>query len=100
MRWLMQNRHIPSFCTACYRSGRTGDRFMQLVKSGKIADCCQPNAIITLKEYLEDYASPETKALGEKLIAEEIQNLPNPVIRKKAGEYLAEEAAGKRDFRF
>ncbi len=100
VRWLMQNRHIPSFCTACYRSGRTGDRFMQLVKSGKIADCCQPNAIITLKEYLEDYASPETKALGEKLIAEEIQNLPNPIIRKKAGEYLAEEAAGKRDFRF
>lgn len=100
VRWLMQNRHIPSFCTACYRSGRTGDRFMQLVKSGKIADCCQPNAIITLKEYLEDYASPETKALGEKLIAEEIQNLPNPVIRKKVGEYLAEEAAGKRDFRF
>ena len=100
VRWLMQNRHIPSFCTACYRSGRTGDRFMQLVKSGKIADCCQPNAIITLKEYLEDYASPETKALGEKLIAEEIQNLPNPVIRKKVSEYLAEEAAGKRDFRF
>lgn len=100
VRWLIQNRHIPSFCTACYRSGRTGDRFMQLVKSGKIADCCQPNAIITLKEYLEDYASPETKALGEKLIAEEIQNLPNPVIRKKVGEYLAEEAAGKRDFRF
>ena len=100
VRWLMQNRHIPSFCTACYRSGRTGDRFMQLVKSGKIADCCQPNAIITLKEYLKDYASPETKALGEKLIAEEIQNLPNPVIRKKTGEYLAEEAAGKRDFRF
>lgn len=100
VRWLMQNRHLPSFCTACYRSGRTGDRFMQLVKSGKIADCCQPNAIITLKEYLEDYASPETKALGEKLIAEEIQNLPNPVIRKKVGEYLAEEAAGKRDFRF
>lgn len=100
VNWLMKKDHIPSFCTACYRSGRTGDRFMQLVKSGQIANCCQPNALITLKEYLEDYASAETKALGEKLIEKETVKIPNPVVQKKVLEILAEETAGKRDFRF
>ena len=66
VRWLLELGYVPSFCTACYREGRTGDRFMSLVKTGKIADCCTPNALMTLKEYLEDYASPETRALGEK----------------------------------
>ena len=98
--WLIKNDHVPSFCTACYRAGRTGDRFMQLVKSGQIANCCEPNALITLKEYLEDYASPETKALGEALIQKEIEKIPSPAVRQKVAEYLAEEAAGKRDFRF
>ena len=64
VRWLMENGHIPSFCTACYREGRTGDRFMSLCKSGQIQNCCHPNAIITLKEFLEDYASPETREIG------------------------------------
>ncbi len=98
--WLMKNNHIPSFCTACYRSGRTGDRFMQLVKSGQIANCCQPNALITLKEYLEDYASAQTKELGEMLIEKEMENIPSPSVKRKVAEYLAEEAVGKRDFRF
>ncbi len=100
VNWLIKKDHIPSFCTACYRSGRTGDRFMQLVKSGQIANCCQPNALITLKEYLEDYASDETKALGEKLIAKEVVKIPNPTVQKKVLEILEEESAGKRDFRF
>ena len=70
VRWLMEMDYIPSFCTACYREGRTGDRFMSLCKSGQIQNCCHPNALMTLKEYLMDYASPETKAIGDRLIAE------------------------------
>ena len=100
VNWLMRLGYIPSFCTACYREGRTGDRFMSLVKSGQIANCCQPNALMTLKEYLEDYASPETKAIGEKLIAAEVEKIPNPKVKKIAMEHLAELHAGKRDFRF
>ena len=91
---------IPSFCTACYREGRTGDRFMQLVKSGKIACCCQPNALMTLKEYLEDYASPDTKAKGERLIAAELNNIPSEKVRRIAEERLALIHSGQRDFRF
>lgn len=98
--WLMEQGYIPSFCTACYRAGRTGDRFMSLLKSGQIVNCCQPNALMTLKEYLEDYASPETKKLGEALIAREIQNVPNEEVRKRAIQYLDELKEGKRDFRF
>jgi 2-iminoacetate synthase len=100
VRWLLELGHIPSFCTACYREGRTGDRFMSLVKRGQIANCCQPNALMTLKEYLEDYASPETKAAGLRLIAEEIKHVPNPKIRNIATLRLAEIEQGKRDFRF
>ena len=92
--------HIPSFCTACYREGRTGDRFMTLVKSGQIANCCAPNALMTLKEYLEDYASDEVKAKGEVLIKQELEKIPNPVVKQKATEYIENIHEGKRDFRF
>ncbi len=100
VNWLLELGYIPSFCTACYREGRTGDRFMKLVKSGQIANCCQPNAIMTLKEYLEDYASPDTKEKGEKVIAEELKHIPNEKVRRIAAEHLTELHNGKRDFRF
>ena len=100
INWLLELGHIPSFCTACYREGRTGDRFMSLVKSGQIANCCHPNALLTLKEYLIDYASADTRQKGEVLIARELENIPNPVARKTAETYLAEIENGKRDFRF
>ena len=98
--WLMDNGHIPSFCTACYREGRTGDRFMALCKNGQIQNCCHPNALMTLKEYLEDYASPETKDKGEILIESQLEKIPNEKVRKIATEYLVGIHAGKRDFRF
>lgn len=100
VNWLLELGFIPSFCTACYRAGRTGDRFMSLVKSGQIANCCQPNALITLKEYLEDYASPDTKEKGEKLIKRELEHIPNEKVKSTAIKYLSEVANGKRDFRF
>ena len=100
VNWLLTLGYIPSFCTACYREGRTGDRFMSLVKSGQIANCCHPNALMTLKEYLEDYASPDTKAKGETLIAREIPNIPNLKARAVALEHLTDITGGKRDFRF
>ena len=98
--WLLDLGHIPSFCTACYREGRTGDRFMSLVKRGQIANCCQPNALMTLKEYLEDYASPETREKGIRLIREEMERIPNPKIKEIAMRNLYEIENGKRDFRF
>lgn len=98
--WLLDLGHIPSFCTACYREGRTGDRFMHLVKSQQIGNCCDPNALMTLKEYLEDYASPETRAKGEEMIAQMLPRIPNEKVRRLTTEHLAEIAAGKRDFRF
>ncbi len=100
VRWLMELGHVPSFCTACYREGRTGDRFMQLCKSGQIHNCCLPNALMTLKEYLEDYASPETKAVGEKLIAKEMGSIPKEKVRDIVSERLEKIASGERDFRF
>ena len=100
LNWLMRLGYVPSFCTACYRAGRTGDRFMSLVKSGQIANCCHPNALMTLKEYLEDYASPETKKIGDELIARELLTIPNEAVRKRAEQYLQEEVNGKRDFKF
>ena len=100
VNWLLDLGYIPSFCTACYREGRTGDRFMSLVKSGQIANCCQPNALMTLKEYLEDYASPDTRLKGEKRIAEELERIPNENVRRIAREHLVELHDGKRDFRF
>lgn len=100
VKWLMELGYIPSFCTACYRAGRTGDRFMSLLKSGQIVNCCQPNALMTLKEYLEDYAKEDTKRIGEELIAKEILKVPNENVIKKAMEYLNEINKGNRDFRF
>ncbi len=100
VNWLMRLGYVPSFCTACYREGRTGDRFMKLIKSGQISNCCHPNALMTLKEYLEDYASEETKRLGEALIQKELGNIPNQAVRAKAAEYIQEIAGGSRDFRF
>ena len=98
--WLLDLGHIPSFCTACYREGRTGDRFMSLVKSGQIANCCAPNALMTLQEYLEDYASPETKEKGIREIAKAIEYIPNPKIKAIATKRLEEIKQGLRDFRF
>lgn len=100
VNWLLDMGHIPSFCTACYREGRTGDRFMHLVKAGQIANCCQPNALMTLKEYLEDYASESTKANGEKVIARELNNIGSEKVRELAKQHLKEISEGKRDFRF
>ena len=100
VRWLMEMDYIPSFCTACYREGRTGDRFMSLVKSGQIANCCGPNALMTLKEYLEDYASEDTRQKGLELILKETDRIPNPKIREIAIRNLKAIAAGQRDFRF
>ena len=98
--WLIGMGYLPSFCTACYREGRTGDRFMSLVKAGQISNCCQPNAIMTLKEYLEDYASDKTKEDGNKLIEEQIKLIENDKVREVVKEYLKEIEEGKRDFRF
>ena len=100
VNWLLQLGYIPSFCTACYREGRTGDRFMSLVKSGQIANCCQPNALMTLKEYLEDYASPDTKAKGNFVINEELKDIPKDKVRNIAIENLKAISQGQRDFRF
>ena len=100
VRWLMEMGYIPSFCTACYREGRTGDRFMSLLKAGQIQNCCLPNALMTLKEYLEDYATEPTKILGEKMLKSELENIPNPKVKKLATEYIENIHNGKRDFRF
>ena len=100
VNWLLDMDYIPSFCTACYREGRTGDRFMSLCKNGQIANCCQPNALMTLKEYLEDYASEDTKSLGEKLIAKEVKKIPKDKVRNIVEERLVKIEDGQRDFRF
>ena len=99
--WLLDLGHIPSFCTACYREGRTGDRFMSLVKRGKIADCCQPNALMTLMEYLYDYASPQTKEKGLAAIRKkEMENISSDMVRELTARHLEEIRNGRRDFRF
>ncbi|MBE6075467.1 MAG: [FeFe] hydrogenase H-cluster radical SAM maturase HydG [Selenomonas ruminantium] len=100
MKWLIDMDYVPSFCTACYREGRTGDRFMALCKAKQIQNCCLPNALMTLKEYLEDYASPATKDAGEKLIAKNIPNVTNPAARKTLAKRLQKIEQGERDFRF
>ena len=100
IKWLMQMDYIPSFCTACYRSGRTGDRFMEICKQQQIHNFCQPNAILTLKEYLEDYASPETKEIGYKLIDKELQSLVDGKVKTTVEEDLVKIEAGTRDLRF
>ncbi len=100
VNWLLKMGFIPSFCTACYREGRTGDRFMALVKSGQIANCCQPNALMTLKEYLEDYAEADTKRRGETVIEKELEYIASEKVRNIAKEYLVQVQEGRRDFRF
>ncbi len=100
VNWLMKLGYIPSFCTACYREGRTGDRFMSLCKSGQIQNCCHPNALMTLKEYLVDYASDDTKKIGNDLILKEIDNIPKEKVRQIVKERLALIEQGTRDFRF
>ncbi|PWL56209.1 MAG: [FeFe] hydrogenase H-cluster radical SAM maturase HydG [Clostridiales bacterium] len=101
VRWLMQNGHIPSFCTACYREGRTGDRFMSLCKSGQILNCCHPNALMTLAEFLVDYASEETKRIGFALIEKELEKIPKEKVRAVAAQNIADISnSNRRDFRF
>ena len=100
VHWLMDLGYIPSFCTACYRAGRTGDRFMELCKSKQIQNCCHPNALMTLKEYLMDYASAETKAIGEALIEAELHNIPKENVREICADHLKKIEEGIRDFRF
>ena len=100
VNWLMTMDYIPSFCTACYREGRTGDRFMQLCKSKQIQNCCHPNALMTLKEYLEDYASEDTKEIGDKLIIKELANIPNEKVKEIVVKNLENIKNGQRDFRF
>lgn len=100
INWLLTLGYVPSFCTACYREGRTGDRFMRLAKSGQIGNVCQPNSLMTLKEYLLDYATADTKEKGEKVIVEEMERIVNEKVRSKAQEYIDQLEGGKRDFRF
>ncbi|MBE6051481.1 MAG: [FeFe] hydrogenase H-cluster radical SAM maturase HydG [Clostridium sp.] len=100
VRWLLDLGYIPSFCTACYREGRTGDRFMSLVKGGKIANCCQPNALMTLKEYLEDYASEATKESAKAIIERELKNIPSEKVHDLVLKHFKDIEEGKRDFRF
>ncbi len=100
VNWLLELGHVPSFCTACYREGRTGDRFMMLLKSGQIINCCHPNSLITLKEFLMDYASEGTKILGEQVIAKEIHKIKNEKVKATAIKNLMDIDEGKRDFRF
>lgn len=100
VQWLMGMGYIPSFCTACYRAGRTGDRFMSLCKAGEIQNCCHPNALLTLEEFLLDYASPKTREIGEKVIQEQLKQIPRDNVCQKTEEYLAQMEHGERDFRF
>ena len=100
VEWLLKLGYVPSFCTACYREGRTGDRFMSLAKSGQIVNCCNPNSLITLKEYVENYSLDETKNIANKVIEEELQSIPNEKVKNLTKKYLEEICDGKQDFRF
>jgi 2-iminoacetate synthase len=100
LKELIRDGYIPSYCTACYREGRTGDRFMALAKSGQIQNCCQPNAILTLQEYIQDYGDDELRELGNQMIEKELETIPNPKVRERAMAYLDKIRAGERDFRF
>ena len=101
VRWLMELDHIPSFCTACYREGRTGDRFMSLCKNGQILNCCHPNALMTLTEFLVDYASDETRNIGYEMISREIEKIPNEKVRELTRQHVADiRSSNRRDFRF
>ena len=97
----MENGHIPSFCTACYREGRTGDRFMSLCKSGQILNCCHPNALMTLSKYLEDYASEKTKEVGYGMVEKELERIPKEKVREIAKKNIEDiKNSNRRDFRF
>ena len=101
VRWLMEMGYIPSFCTACYREGRTGDRFMSLCKSGQILNCCHPNALMTLEEFLVDYASEDTRRVGMELIDRELHKIPNEKVRTLAAQHISDiRSSNRRDFRF
>ncbi len=100
VEWLLKLGYVPSFCTACYKEGRTGDRFMQLAKSGQIVNCCNPNSLITLKEYVENYALENTKDIANKVIEEELETIPNEKVKSITKKYLQEICNGKQDFRF
>lgn len=100
VNWLLEKGHIPSFCTACYREGRTGDRFMSLLKSGQIVNCCHPNALLTLEEYINDYGNEFTRDEGTKIIEENLKVIKNDKVREKTKEYLEKINNGERDFRF
>ena len=100
VHWLLEDGYLPSFCTACYRAGRTGDRFMELAKTGEIATYCQANAVMTLKEYMEDYASDATKTAGEAVIKAELPKIPHEKIRQASEKRLVRIEEGERDFRF
>ncbi len=100
IKWLIEMGYLPSFCTACYSSGRTGDRFMEICKSQQIHNFCQPNAILTLKEYLEDYASADTQKVGNELISQQTELLENPQIKCGVKEYLDKISNGERNFKF
>ena len=100
LKWLMELGYLPSFCTACYGSGRTGDRFMEICKSQQIHNFCQPNAIMTLKEYLADYASPETRKVGDALILQEIEKIESEEIKNKVKENFEKIEKGERNFKF
>lgn len=98
--WLIDLGYVPSFCTACYREGRTGDRFMSLLKSGQIANCCQPNALMTLKEFLMDYAGEESRKKGDEIIEKRLAMIPDEKVRKICADRLKKIEDGERDFRF
>ena len=100
MKWLLDGGYLPSWCTACYRAGRTGDRFMSLAKTGEIATYCQANAIMTLKEYAEDYARPATREAAQKVIEAEVPKIVHEKIRKASVIRLQKIEDGERDFRF
>lgn len=100
IKGLVRDGYIPSYCTACYREGRTGDRFMPLAKSGQISNCCLPNALLTFEEFLKDYADDELRIMGQKMINDEVKNVPDARRRAKAIEYLSRIRSGERDLRF
>lgn len=97
---LLKDGYIPSYCTACYREGRTGDRFMRLAKSGQIANVCQPNALLTLQEYIQDYGDDELRTMGEQVIGKELASITNPKAREVTESYLQRIKSGERDLRF
>lgn len=97
---LMEAGYIPSYCTACYREGRTGERFMEIVKSGELYKICEANALITLKEFIDDYGTDRTREIGDKLIKKSIDEIDNESFRKSVEEKINKISKGTRDLRF